>query len=173
MGVESVCGGGVVGFWGGGKGGVAWPFWSRKLNPHQPPYSYSSFLSLLLSLLLLPLFKPLPLPPHHHTTQIISPTHPPFCVFVFVPPVFRVCFFRVVFLFLCFFRIPSQDAVVDLAPSSVYSLVTEEQYASLVSSRRSREDFVVDDGGLGYHDDGEEFVDGGGGGKEGEEGGGG
>ncbi|GMI27466.1 hypothetical protein TeGR_g5479 [Tetraparma gracilis] len=38
----------------------------------------------------------------------------------------------------------------------VYDVVDEAGYASLVSGRREREDFVVDDDGLGYHDDGEE-----------------
>ncbi|KAL3944971.1 MAG: hypothetical protein SGBAC_000947 [Bacillariaceae sp.] len=38
----------------------------------------------------------------------------------------------------------------------VYDVVDEEAYANLVNSRRQREDFVVDDDGLGYYDDGEE-----------------
>ncbi|KAG7347959.1 B family DNA polymerase [Nitzschia inconspicua] len=38
----------------------------------------------------------------------------------------------------------------------VYDVVDEEEYRSLVESRRQREDFVVDDDGLGYYDDGEE-----------------
>jgi len=65
----------------------------------------------------------------------------------------------------------------------VYDEYTEEEYRGLVESRREREDFVVDDDGLGYHDDGEEDVGpravdrangspGEGGGGEGEEGGG-
>ncbi|GMI02114.1 hypothetical protein TrST_g14239 [Triparma strigata] len=40
---------------------------------------------------------------------------------------------------------------------AVYDEVDETEYASLVEKRRQREDFVVDDDGLGYHDDGEEF----------------
>ena len=38
----------------------------------------------------------------------------------------------------------------------VYDFVSEEDYQRLVESRRQREDFVVDDDGLGYCDDGEE-----------------
>eukprot|EP00934_Nitzschia_sp_Nitz4_P001836 Nitzschia sp. Nitz4//scaffold294_size23022//6123//10997//NITZ4_008514-RA/size23022-snap-gene-0.2-mRNA-1//-1//CDS//3329546223//1836//frame0 len=38
----------------------------------------------------------------------------------------------------------------------VYDVVDEDEYQSLVNSRRQREDFVVDDDGLGYYDDGEE-----------------
>ena len=34
----------------------------------------------------------------------------------------------------------------------------EDEYCNLVNSRREREDFVVDDDGLGYHDDGEERI---------------
>jgi len=40
----------------------------------------------------------------------------------------------------------------------VYEHVDEEDYRNLVDKRREREDFVVDDDGLGYHDDGEEVV---------------
>lgn len=40
----------------------------------------------------------------------------------------------------------------------IYEYVEEEEYKDLVQSRREREDFVVDDDGLGYHDDGEENV---------------
>ena len=39
----------------------------------------------------------------------------------------------------------------------VYDEVNEEEYEKLVNARREREDFVVDDDGLGYHDDGEEY----------------
>lgn len=38
----------------------------------------------------------------------------------------------------------------------VYDEVTEEEYRQTVQARREREDFVVDDDGLGYYDDGEE-----------------
>jgi len=38
----------------------------------------------------------------------------------------------------------------------VYDEVDEDDYQKLVESRRQREDFVVDDDGLGYYDDGEE-----------------
>ena len=41
----------------------------------------------------------------------------------------------------------------------VYDVVTEDQYADLVSSRRRDDDFVVDDEGYGYADDGEENWD--------------
>ena len=45
---------------------------------------------------------------------------------------------------------------VDLDEEDVYDVVDESAYEHLVQSRRQREDFVVDDDGLGYHDDGEE-----------------
>jgi hypothetical protein len=38
----------------------------------------------------------------------------------------------------------------------IYEYMDEEAYTHLVESRREREDFVVDDDGIGYHDDGEE-----------------
>lgn len=38
----------------------------------------------------------------------------------------------------------------------IYETVDEETYQNLVRARREREDFVVDDDGLGYYDDGEE-----------------
>ena len=38
----------------------------------------------------------------------------------------------------------------------VYEQVTESEYADIVRKRRQNEDFVVDDDGLGYFDDGEE-----------------
>lgn len=47
-------------------------------------------------------------------------------------------------------ELPSDD--------DVYDKVTEEEYERLVNARRQREDFVVDDDGLGYHDDGEELL---------------
>jgi len=40
----------------------------------------------------------------------------------------------------------------------VYEQVSEDQYAELVRQRRQGEDFVVDDDGLGYFDDGEEHL---------------
>ena len=46
------------------------------------------------------------------------------------------------------------DAAAD--DDAVYDVVDEDEYRQLVESRRDREDFVVDDEGLGYHDDGEE-----------------
>ena len=41
---------------------------------------------------------------------------------------------------------------------AVYDLVDEDEYRELVDQRRLREDFVVDDDGLGYQDDGEEYI---------------
>ncbi|CAM9231293.1 unnamed protein product, partial [Chrysoparadoxa australica] len=41
----------------------------------------------------------------------------------------------------------------------VYETVTEEQYQNLVRDRQKKNDFVVDDEGLGYADDGEEYLD--------------
>lgn len=41
----------------------------------------------------------------------------------------------------------------------MYDEVTEEQYQELVRKRQQADDFVVDDDGLGYADDGEEFID--------------
>ncbi len=41
----------------------------------------------------------------------------------------------------------------------MYDEVTEEQYQELVRKRQLADDFVVDDDGLGYADDGEEFID--------------
>ena len=40
----------------------------------------------------------------------------------------------------------------------IFEQVDEDAYHDLVEKRRQREDFVVDDDGLGYHDDGEEVV---------------
>lgn len=39
----------------------------------------------------------------------------------------------------------------------VYDVVDEDEYQKIVNARREREDFVVDDDGLGYYDDGEEY----------------
>jgi DNA polymerase Pol2 len=38
----------------------------------------------------------------------------------------------------------------------VYDVYDDDEYEKIVESRRQREDFVVDDDGLGYYDDGEE-----------------
>ena len=48
----------------------------------------------------------------------------------------------------------------DTGDDAIYDEVTEEDYRQLVESRRDREDFVVDDEGLGYYDDGEEVMGG-------------
>ena len=40
----------------------------------------------------------------------------------------------------------------------IYDVVDEDEYQELVKKRRHREDFVVDDDGLGYYDDGEEHI---------------
>lgn len=37
--------------------------------------------------------------------------------------------------------------------------MTEEEYQELVRKRQQADDFVVDDDGLGYADDGEEFIE--------------
>ncbi|CAB9498953.1 DNA polymerase alpha catalytic subunit (Fragment) [Seminavis robusta] len=42
----------------------------------------------------------------------------------------------------------------------IYEVVDEEEYGKLVNARRQREDFIVDDDGLGYYDDGEEHLGG-------------
>lgn len=47
------------------------------------------------------------------------------------------------------------DAVQFSDPEDVYETLTESEYRAYVESKREREDFVVDDDGLGYHDDGE------------------
>lgn len=39
---------------------------------------------------------------------------------------------------------------------AIFDVVDEDEYQQIVRSRQQREDFVVDDDGLGYHDDGEE-----------------
>lgn len=49
-------------------------------------------------------------------------------------------------------------AVQDNA-DEVYDEVTEEEYQQLVRKRQQADDFVVDDDGLGYVDDGEEFIE--------------
>ena len=40
----------------------------------------------------------------------------------------------------------------------VFETMTEKEYKKLVKERREGEDFVVDDEGLGYYDDGEEHL---------------
>jgi DNA polymerase alpha subunit A len=40
----------------------------------------------------------------------------------------------------------------------VYDVVDEKQYRVIVRNRRKQEDFVVDDDGTGYYDDGEEHL---------------
>jgi len=47
------------------------------------------------------------------------------------------------------------DRVTFAEPEDVYETMDEEQYREYVERKRQREDFVVDDDGLGYHDDGE------------------
>jgi hypothetical protein len=47
------------------------------------------------------------------------------------------------------------DAVQFSDPEDVYETLTESEYRAYVERKREREDFVVDDDGLGYHDDGE------------------
>lgn len=49
-------------------------------------------------------------------------------------------------------QLPDDDGKND----DIYEYVDEEAYQELVEGRREREDFVVDDDGLGYYDDGEE-----------------
>lgn len=41
----------------------------------------------------------------------------------------------------------------------MYDEVTEDEYQDLVRKRQQADDFVVDDDGLGYADDGEEFIE--------------
>jgi len=48
------------------------------------------------------------------------------------------------------------DTVEEEDDDDVYDTLTEEAYRDLVQQRRERHDFVVDDDGLGYQDDGEE-----------------
>ena len=42
--------------------------------------------------------------------------------------------------------------------ANVFDEVTEEEYKRIVEDRRAQSDFVVDDEGMGYHDDGEEHL---------------
>jgi DNA polymerase alpha subunit A len=41
---------------------------------------------------------------------------------------------------------------------TIYDVVSEDKYAEIVRDRRKREEFVVDDDGTGYYDDGEEHL---------------
>ena len=50
------------------------------------------------------------------------------------------------------------DCMEDDDDDNVYDLVDDEEYAKIVKSRREESDFVVDDNGIGYADDGEEVV---------------
>lgn len=55
--------------------------------------------------------------------------------------------------------LPTQITPFQDDPDEVYDEVTEEEYQDLVRKRQQADDFVVDDDGLGYADDGEEFID--------------
>eukprot|EP00624_Nannochloropsis_granulata_P002925 evm.model.NODE_24774_length_12371_cov_25.832430.2 len=50
------------------------------------------------------------------------------------------------------------DSLVIEEEDNVYDVMDEDEYEDLVRKRRQREDFVVDDEGLGYYDDGEEHA---------------
>ena len=50
------------------------------------------------------------------------------------------------------------ESLVIEEEDNVYDVLDEDQYEDLVRKRRQREDFVVDDEGLGYYDDGEEHA---------------
>ncbi|GKY94427.1 hypothetical protein MPSEU_000408600 [Mayamaea pseudoterrestris] len=50
------------------------------------------------------------------------------------------------------------DDYEDDVDDDVYTTMTEQEYEQVVQARRQRDDFVVDDDGLGYVDDGEEHV---------------
>jgi DNA polymerase alpha subunit A len=54
-------------------------------------------------------------------------------------------------------RATTQTEEYEAEYKQVYEQLDEDEYQALVQSRRDREDFVVDDDGLGYNDDGEEF----------------
>jgi DNA polymerase alpha subunit A len=47
---------------------------------------------------------------------------------------------------------------LDEEDADIYDTVSEEQYREIVRERRKREEFVVDDDGTGYYDDGEEHL---------------
>ena len=48
------------------------------------------------------------------------------------------------------------EQFVEEDEEDIYDVVAEEDYRDLVKKRQEREDFVVDDDGIGYIDDGEE-----------------
>jgi hypothetical protein len=48
------------------------------------------------------------------------------------------------------------EQFVEEDEEDIYDVVAEEDYHDLVKKRQEREDFVVDDDGIGYIDDGEE-----------------
>jgi DNA polymerase alpha subunit A len=50
------------------------------------------------------------------------------------------------------------DADADANDDDMFDEVTEEQYEEIVKSRLDADDFVVDDNGLGYADNGEELI---------------
>ena len=50
------------------------------------------------------------------------------------------------------------DVDMDDENDAVYDLMDEDSYAKLVEERRAADDFVVDDDGCGYRDDGEEVL---------------
>jgi len=56
------------------------------------------------------------------------------------------------------FNVLDDDAGHFKEEEDVYEMVDQEEYKNLVESRRQREDFVVDDDGIGYYDDGEECL---------------
>jgi hypothetical protein len=51
------------------------------------------------------------------------------------------------------------SAAVEIKDESIYEEVDDAKYARIVEQRRREGDFVEDDGGLGYADDGEEHWD--------------
>eukprot|EP00554_Chaetoceros_debilis_P005310 CAMPEP_0194075076 /NCGR_PEP_ID=MMETSP0149-20130528/2112_1 /TAXON_ID=122233 /ORGANISM="Chaetoceros debilis, Strain MM31A-1" /LENGTH=1588 /DNA_ID=CAMNT_0038755433 /DNA_START=89 /DNA_END=4855 /DNA_ORIENTATION=- len=52
----------------------------------------------------------------------------------------------------------SRTEEYEVQEEDVYEQLPEDEYQELVDRRREREDFVVDDDGLGYHDDGEDNI---------------
>lgn len=60
----------------------------------------------------------------------------------------------------------NMGSVLDIADAplkeeeDIYEYVDEDEYQKVVDARRQREDFIVDDDGLGYYDDGEEHLGG-------------
>ena len=51
-----------------------------------------------------------------------------------------------------------EDLSEEDSEDDVYDVVDEQQYKEIVRARRNQEDFVVDDDGTGYYDDGEEHL---------------